>query len=116
MVSYVNKARAEAGLSELWTSGEFNAHANVRANEQIERYGHIRPDGSTFAYSNGSCYTIGENTSAGYSSVYGFFNAFMNSSGHRGYIMYEEAVGIAVSFAVAEDGTSYCVMHIICEY
>jgi hypothetical protein len=30
--------------------------------------------------------------------------------------MYEEAVGIAVGISVGDDGTPYCVMHIICSY
>lgn len=116
IVRYVNAARAEAGLSELWTSGDFTAYAQTRAQEQIQRYGHIRPNGASYSYASGNYYTLGENTSAGYSSARGFYNAFMNSASHRGYIMYEEAVGIAVGIAVAEDGTPYCVMHIICSY
>lgn len=116
IVRYVNAARAEAGLSELWTSSEFTSYAKTRANEQIERYGHIRPNGASYAFASGNYYTLGENTSAGYSSARGFYNAFMNSASHRGYIMYEEAVGIAVGISVGDDGTPYCVMHIICSY
>ena len=116
IVRYVNAARAEAGLSELWTSSEFTSYAKTRANEQVERYGHIRPNGASYAFASGNYYTLGENTSAGYSSARGFYNAFMNSASHRGYIMYEEAVGIAVGISVGDDGTPYCVMHIICSY
>lgn len=116
IVRYVNAARAEAGLSELWTSSEFTSYAKTRANEQIERYGHIRPNGASYAFASGNYYTLGENTSAGYSSARGFYNAFMNSASHRGYIMYEDAVGIAVGISVSDDGTPYCVMHIICSY
>jgi uncharacterized protein YkwD len=116
IINYVNSAREEKGLSRLWTNSEWDSWAKTRSRELSIEYGHQRPNGESWAYAIGDCYTIGENVASGQSSGKDFYFAFNNSASHRDTMMSKEAIGIAVDIYIDSDGTTYCAMIIIGSY
>ena len=116
IVANVNAYRKNNGLSELWTSGDWNSWANQRSSELAVSYGHSRPNGGSWLYSIGDCYTVGENIAFGQVSGYDFFTAFCNSGSHRATMLESSAVGIAVSIYVDSNGNAYCAMILISQY
>ncbi|MCD7858630.1 MAG: CAP domain-containing protein [Firmicutes bacterium] len=113
LVAYVNQLRAENGLSQLWTSSEWDAWADIRSQELSVVFGHRRPDGSTCGHTINGDYTHAENVSCGAASADDFFNAFYSSASHRSSMLLEDVYGIAVSIYVTDDGTTYCAMVLI---
>ena len=116
IVSCVNSLRSSNGLNELWTNGTWNAWADTRASELAVIYGHNRPNGGLWIYSDGTYYSVAENIAAGQSSGYNFYNAFLNSPQHKSAMLESEAVGIAVGIYVDENGATYCAMVMIAGY
>lgn len=116
MVSLVNQERAVRGLSQLTEMSAFKSWSKTRAMEQSVSFGHIRPNGGSYAFASGNFYTIGENVGLGCSSAQEYFNSFMNSPQHRGMMLLPDAVGISVGLYTTEEGNTYCAMHIISEY
>lgn len=116
MVSLVNQERAARGLNQLTEMSAFKSWSKTRAMEQSVSFGHIRPNGGSYAFASGNFYTIGENVGLGCSSVQEYFNSFMNSPQHRGMMLLPDAVGISVGLYTTEEGNTYCAMHIISEY
>lgn len=116
MVSLVNQERAARGLSQLTEMNTFKSWSKTRAMEQSVSFGHIRPDGGSYAFASGNFYTIGENVGLGCSSVQEYFSSFMNSPQHRGMMLLPDAAGISVGLYTTEEGKTYCAMHIIAEY
>ena len=104
----VNEARAEAGLSPLKTDPTLTKAAMKRAEEQLELYGHTRPDGSgcfTVFGDYGLCYrAVGENVAAGYATPEEVVNGWLNSSGHRANIMSSDYQYIGIGYAYTDSG------------
>ena len=72
MRTLINQERVTNGLSPLSTSTELNSAAIVRANEIVNTFGHVRPDGSNFNtvldQNNITYLAAGENIAAGQTS------------------------------------------------
>lgn len=103
VVRLVNKARAAEGLSALKTDRTLTKAAEKRADEQLKKYGHTRPDGS-------GCFTVmaeydleymkvGENAAAGYATPEAVVDGWLNSPGHRANIMNPDYEYIGVGYA-----------------
>ena len=89
----VNQERAKVGKAPYKSNANLNAAA-VRAKELADKFDHIRPDGrdpETVLKEHGitSCYVVGENIGAGYSTAASAMNGWMNSSGHKSNILDE---------------------------
>lgn len=103
----VNVERADEGLSPLVLDSKLSEAARVRAEEQIELFGHTRPDGQ-------SCFTVfkeyginystaGENAAAGYSTPEDVVKAWMSSDGHRANILKPCFEKLGVGFVYSDD-------------
>lgn len=89
VIDLVNAERAKAGLAPLKYDPSTQNVADERAREQVQRFGHTRPDGSSCwtAYS-GPLFFCGENAAYnGSPSAQGVVNQWMNSPGHRANIL-----------------------------
>lgn len=88
-----NKARTDAGLSAMTYATQYQAMADLRAQEQLALWGHTRPDGS-------SCFTVLSQYGVSYKSARenvawipssydadDFITVWMNSSGHKANIL-----------------------------
>lgn len=91
VLSQVNAARAQNGLSALTLDANMNRAANVRAAELAQNFSHTRPNGSrglTALSEAGVSYrAAGENIAAGQQTAQAVVSAWMNSSGHRANIL-----------------------------
>lgn len=91
VLSQVNAARAQNGLSALTLDANMNRAANVRAAELAQSFSHTRPNGSrglTALSEAGVSYrAAGENIAAGQQTAQAVVSAWMNSSGHRANIL-----------------------------
>ncbi len=106
MLDFVNKARKEAGLNELWYSARVHEVATQRAYELSSYYSHTREDGRGFHTAfidNGISYKlVGENIAYGrnmFKTPEEVFEAWMNSESHRENILNPdfECVGFGLS-------------------
>lgn len=120
LLGYVNQARREAGLNELVYITEWQQGADTRAQELTVKFSHTRPDGtsSNTAYSYSSLYrttygTSGENIVSGARTAKSAFGCWMNSSGHRYTILYDDPNLIGF---VASRCDTYWVMQTIYDY
>lgn len=102
----VNAERANEGLSPLVLDSELSNAARVRAEEQIELFGHTRPNGescfSIFKEYGISYRTAGENAAAGYSTPEDVVKAWMSSDGHRANILKPCFEKLGVGFVYSE--------------
>lgn len=107
VVRLVNAERAKEGLSPLALDNELSKAAKVRAEEQIELFGHTRPDGR-------SCFSVlgdyeinyrkaGENAAAGYYKPEDAVKAWMSSDGHRANILKSNYDKIGIGFVYSDD-------------
>lgn len=91
VLTLVNAERAKEGLSPLVLDKKLSKAARVRAEEQIELFGHTRPNGescfSIFKEYGINYSTAGENAAAGYSTPEEVVEAWMSSDGHRANIL-----------------------------
>lgn len=98
-----NKERIAAGLPELTWSDELAVAADIRAEEIIDCFDHVRPDGT-------KCYALGdkihgENIARGPEATgEEFVRHWMESPGHRANILREEYTLIGVSTRSVEMG------------
>ena len=98
-----NKERISAGLPELVWSDELAEAADIRAEEIIDYFSHVRPDGT-------KCYALGErihgeNIARGpHASGSEFVQHWMESPGHRANILREEYTLIGVGTRSVEMG------------
>ncbi len=98
-----NKERIAAGLPELVWSDELAVAADIRAEEIIDYFDHIRPDGT-------KCYALGdrihgENIARGPEATGSeFVQHWMESPGHRANILREEYTLIGVGTRSVEMG------------
>ena len=105
LLSYVNGARKEAGLSALSMDDELTRAAMVRATECAASFSHTRPDGSEFA--TVSRKANGENLSQAnsYNSLEEVFNAWMASPSHKANILYDTST--ITGFGIYKSGDVY---------
>lgn len=98
-----NKARVAAGLPELEWSDELAQAADIRAEEIIDCFSHVRPDGT-------KCYALGErirgeNIARGpHASGAEFLEHWMASPGHKENILREQFTMIGVGTRSTEMG------------
>lgn len=88
-IDCVNREREANGLAPLQYDPSTQEVADLRAREQVELFGHTRPDGSSCwtAYS-GDRFFCGENAAYNHSeSPEGVTQQWMNSPGHRANIL-----------------------------
>lgn len=117
ILKLVNEERAKAGLGllELKYREDIQVCADTRAKEIIERFEHIRPDGtafsSVFTEYNITYTSVDENIASGHSSAQSVMEFWMNSEEsveYRNKILSEDFTGIAVGVA-EKDGVLYWV-------
>lgn len=98
-----NKERVSAGLPELVWSDELAEAADIRAEEIIGTFSHVRPDGT-------KCYALGdrihgENIARGpHASGSEFVQHWMDSPGHRENILRKEFTMMGVGTRYTEMG------------
>ena len=98
-----NKERISAGLPELVWSDELAEAADIRAEEIIDCFSHVRPDGT-------KCYALGErihgeNIARGpHASGAEFVQHWMDSPGHRENILRKEFTMMGVGTRCTEMG------------
>ncbi len=102
----VNAERANEGLSPLVLDSSLSKAARVRAEEQVELFGHTRPNGescfSIFKEYGIKYSTAGENAAAGYSAPEDVVKAWMSSDGHRANILKPCFEKLGVGFVYSE--------------
>ncbi|MDD6223969.1 MAG: CAP domain-containing protein, partial [bacterium] len=88
MITLINQARAENGLSSLSVNSSLESSAKIRAKEIITLFSHTRPNQTNFFSAISISYhSVGENIAAGHSTCEGAFEGWMNSPGHRANIL-----------------------------
>lgn len=98
-----NAERVAAGLPELAWSDELAEAADIRAEEIITNFDHVRPDGT-------KCYVLsdlicGENIARGpHASAEEFVSRWMGSEGHRANILCSQYTLIGVGTRCTERG------------
>lgn len=98
-----NKERIAAGLPELVWSDELAEAADIRAEEIIDCFSHVRPDGT-------KCYALGEkihgeNIARGpHASGSEFVQHWMDSPGHKANILRKEFTMIGIGTRCTEMG------------
>ena len=112
ILSRVNTARAQNGLSPLTLDSAMTRAANVRAAELAKRFSHTRPNGArgltALAEAGVSYRAAGENIAAGQQTAQAVMAAWMNSSGHRANILSAKYSRLGVGQAVV-GGRTYWV-------
>lgn len=102
VLTLVNAERAKYGLAALQWNTACEAGAQVRAQEIMTRYEHVRPDGSSWVTvcSNPSGGEAGENLAAGNTAVSPetVVQTWMNSESHRANILSDKFTKMAVGF------------------
>lgn len=98
-----NKERISAGLPELVWSDELAEAADIRAEEIIGTFSHVRPDG-TKCYALGDR-ILGENIARGpHASGAEFVQHWMDSPGHKANILRKEFTMIGIGTRCTEMG------------
>ena len=99
-----NKERVNAGLSELIWSDELAIAADIRAEEIIDCFSHVRPDGT-------KCYVLGDKIrgeniakSPPESTGTEFVQHWMDSEGHRENILREQFTMMGVGTRTTDMG------------
>lgn len=97
-----NRERAAAGVCQLEWDAELAAIAEIRADEIMQRYDHVRPDGTTVYVL--SSHVHGENLNTGaYTNGYGFMDGWMRSEGHKNNILRGKYTKIGIAYRHTED-------------
>ncbi len=106
VIALVNKERKAAGLGSLTKDSLLTEAAEIRAEEQVESFGHTRPDGNNYldifddlgVYVDITC--TGENAAMGQKTAEEVVEAWMNSSGHREQILMDgyKYIGVGVYY------------------
>ena len=98
-----NAERIAAGIEPLAWSDELAEYANIRAEEIITNFSHVRTDGT-------KCYVLspliyGENIARGpHANGEDFLEHWMDSEGHKENILNPEYTTIGVGFTCTEQG------------
>ena len=111
MLSCINKARAEAGVTEISYASDLQELADIRAAEITEKFSHTRPDGSSCftILSNVGYWTAGENIAYGNATPTATFNQLWNSEGHRENMMNADFKECIFGYTKGLDGYPYWV-------
>lgn len=99
-----NKERVDAGLPELVWSDELAIAADIRAEEIIDTFSHVRPDGT-------KCYALGDKIhgeniakSPPQATADEFVQHWMDSKGHRENILREQFTMMGVGIRTTDMG------------
>lgn len=103
VVELTNAERRAAGLNELQISQDMMDLAQIRAEEIVSEFSHVRPDGVRI-----SSLGYGENISKGRDTPNDVVTAWMNSDGHKANIMLSKYEYIGVG-CYNDNGTYYWV-------
>ena len=113
VIRLTNEERAKAGLPALKVNDKLMQAAAIRAKELTERFAHVRPDGDeTYSVFDEVGYDLGMKL-AGEVAAYGqttpqaVVNAWMQSKGHRDWLLSEECVEVGVGIAISSNGIFY---------
>lgn len=113
VIRLTNEERAAAGLPALKVNDKLMQAAAIRAKELTERFAHVRPDGDeTYSVFDEVGYDLGMKL-AGEVAAYGqttpqaVVNAWMQSKGHRDWLLSEECVEVGVGIAISSNGIFY---------
>lgn len=110
IVILVNEARTEAGLEPLCAVPVLFEISDIRVNETVEVFSHIRPDGTGFNTALDSYKipfsVVAENIAGGKATAVETFEQWRNSPGHWSAIMNEKFTHIGVGVCYAE-GSKY---------
>jgi uncharacterized protein YkwD len=117
----INEHRVANGLRELEIDLKLQAYADIRADEQREKFGHTRPDGSAAGSGWGNAHNVinsryAENAASTgaigadpKSAALGIFNRWKASKGHNRHMLYEFDPQIKMALGIAprleENGT-----------
>lgn len=106
VLNLVNLERAKVGAAPLRLADDLQYSANIRAQEIIELFSHMRPDGSDcFTVIKNRGRTCGENIAAGYPSARETVEQWMNSEGHRENILNPAFRELGVGYAYKDYST-----------
>ena len=110
VLTLVNQARANEGLSAVTNDSNLTKAANKRSTELVTSFSHDRPD-KTSCFSVYNEYNVnygykGENIAKGQSTPKEVMNSWMNSEGHRKNILNENFSKLGVG-VYEKDGTIY---------
>ena len=113
VIRLTNEERAKAGLPALKVNDKLMQAAAIRANELTKQFAHLRPNGDEIYSVFGEVGYDLEMKLAGEVAAYGqktpqtVVNAWMQSQGHRDWLLSEECVEVGAGIAISSDGTFY---------
>ena len=109
IVALCNEYRAAEGLEPLTEDPELDALAQIRSDEIVIYFEHIRPDGSDCftVMKDYKCTLCGENIAAGQGNPKDVVDAWMNSPGHRDNIMNKDFKKIGIGYSQGGEYGSY---------
>ena len=109
IVALCNEYRVAEGLEPLTEDPELDALAQIRSDEIVVYFEHIRPDGSDCftVMKDYKCTLCGENIAAGQGNPKDVVDAWMNSPGHRDNIMNKDFKKIGIGYSVGGEYGSY---------
>ena len=110
VIDLVNAFREENGKAPLTLNTSLRDSARIRAKEIVEKFDHVRPDGTTwFTVITFPYLTAGENIASGHRTPTDVMGAWMGSPDHRANILNDDFTVIGVGCYEAEDGRLYWV-------
>ena len=111
VLALVNKERQAQGLSAYTLDATLCKAANIRAEELVTEFSHVRPDGTDWntvltecKYQSAAC---GENIAEGSSTPEQVVELWMNSEGHRANILSESFTKMGVGYYESSTGYTY---------
>lgn len=115
MVRLVNEERKKEGLPALNINEKLVDMARVRVDELTVKFSHERPSGDVYDLLNSVGLPVknyhAENIISGttYSTPQSFMDTFMESDGHKSWILSSEVNAIGIAFTLNENGQFYAV-------
>ncbi|MCR5670054.1 MAG: CAP domain-containing protein [Butyrivibrio sp.] len=114
VLSLMNAARQEAGLSAYTLDSELSKAAQTRAEECSTRFSHTRPNGK--AWSTVSASTNGENLAHAVNSTQSkpenVVTAWLLSPTHKANVLRNTFSSVGIAYFKGDDGQTY----IVCEF
>ena len=109
IVALCNEYREAEGLEPLTEDPELDALAQIRADEIVVYFEHIRPDGSDCftVMEDYKCTLCGENIAAGQGNPKDVVDAWMDSEGHRANIMNKDFKKIGIGYSAGGEFGAY---------
>lgn len=110
LAALVNELRKEAGLNPLYLVPYLSDASAVRAKETVEKYDHMRPDGTKFHTVLNNCgfffSAAAENLAAGMSTPEDIHNLWKNSPTHLGNMLNPKYTHMGAAY-YHDDETTY---------